>query len=324
MNVKRIIGGVVIAALASVLVYGALAFFTDAPAVASALRTFPLTILGLMLVLSSISFVVRGVRWWALMRVVGNPVSVGDALYLQISGQTMSVTPGRVGEVLKPYLANSIAGMPMARGLALVFSERLADLIAVCILSMGGLSVIGGNMWVLVVALGAIVVGTGIVSSSWFHALALTLLAGQSWAKKYHASASAISETIKAALTWRTMAWSVSASVIAWGLEGVGFGLCLRGLGFGRLGILAAVSVYAVSTIVGALTFLPGGIGLTEASMVGILIAAGMAVSDASAATLIIRVATLWWGVSVGWLAIATRPSLFRELVSQTERDEVE
>jgi len=317
MNLKRTLRGIIIAALASVLVYATLALFTDAPKVAAALRSFPLTMLLLMLVLSAVSFVVRGVRWGALMRAIGYPVSTRNALYLQLSGQTMSVSPGRVGEVLKPWLASHTAGMPMTRGVALVFSERLADLIAVCILSLGGLSAIGGNVWVLVAALATLVAATAVASSQWFHTLALGVIARQEWSKKHHGSATAISATIRDSLTWRTMLWSVPASVVAWGLEGVGFGLCLGALGFDTLGVLAAVSVYAVSTIVGAFTFLPGGIGLTEASMAGILIAGGMDASGASAATLITRVATLWWGVGIGWLAISTRPALFRRLLAR-------
>lgn len=316
MSLKRIITGIILAALASVALYGALAFFTDAPAMAAALRSFPSSTLATMLLLGAVSFVVRGVRWGALMRVVGYPVSVKDAVYLQTAGMTMSVTPGRVGEILKPWLGRNIARMPMTPGIALVFAERLADLIAVGFLSLGGLYLIGGNRWALVAALGLIVVGTVTVSSPWFHTVALRFIERQEWSRKYHCSATTISATIQASLTWRTMLWSVPASVIAWGLEGVGFALCLTALGFDQLSTFAAVSVYAISTIIGAFTFLPGGIGLTEASMVGILVAAGMDSSSASAATIITRVATLWWGVGVGWVAIATRPSLFRRLLA--------
>jgi glycosyltransferase 2 family protein len=315
MNLKRAITGIIIAALASVLIYAALAFFTDAPKMAAALRSFPLSVFALMLLLSAISFVIRGLRWGALMRVIG---------YLQLSGQTMSLTPGRVGEVLKPWLASNVADMPMTRGIALVFSERLADLIAVGFLSLGGLAAIGGSMWVLVAALAVIVVGTAVASSAWFHRLALSFIEKQEWARKHHASASAISATIQTSLTWRTMLWSVLASVLAWGLEGVGFSLCLSALGFTKLSIVSGVSVYAISTIVGAFTFLPGGIGLTEASMTGILIAAGMDASSASAATMITRVATLWWGVGIGWIAIATRPSLFHKLLSPAAETELD
>lgn len=316
MNSRRIISGLVIAALASVAVSAVLALLTDAPAMITALRSFPLTTLLAMLGLSLGCFVVRGLRWGQLMRVVGSPVSLVDANYLQIAGQTMALTPGRLGEVLKPWLARSTTGMPMTRGLALVFAERVSDLIGVCILSLGGLTVIGGNRWFLVAGLVAIAVGTVVVSSHRFHSLALRTISKQQWARKHHASAEIISETIKVSLTWRTLAWSVPASVLAWGLEGVGFALCLSALGFGGLETASAVSVYAISTIVGALTLLPGGIGLTEASMTGILVAAGMNPAAASAATIITRLATLWWGVGIGWLALATRPKVLRAVLA--------
>jgi hypothetical protein len=31
-------------------------------------------------------------------------------------------------------------------------------------------------------------------------------------------------------------------------------------------------------------------------------------------ATLLVRVATLWWAVVLGWAALASRPALFRRL----------
>ena len=318
INLKRIVAGTMLTAVASALVYAVLAFLTDGPRMAAALREFPPTVFAVILMLGAVSFVIRGVRWGALMRVIGFPVSTRDAMYLQLSGQAMAVTPGRIGELLKPWLAGAVAEMPMARGIALVFSERVADLIAVCILSLGALTLVGGSVGVLVAALAFIVMGTWTASSAWFHERALRFIERQEWSRKHHASASAISATIQASLTWRTMLWSISASMVAWGLEGIGFSMCLNALGYHDLGVMGAVSIHAIATIVGAFTFLPGGIGLTEASMVGILVAAGMDPSSAGAATMIIRVATLWWGVAWGWVEITTRPSLFRRLFNDS------
>ena len=107
------------------------------------------------------------------------------------------------------------------------------------------------------------------------------------------------------------------------GLEGVWFALCIGALGFTDLGLLAAISVYAVSTIAGAFTFLPSGIGLTEASMVGILVAAGMVSADASAATIITCAITLWWGVGLGWMMLASRPTFLTRLMGSSDLDDM-
>jgi uncharacterized protein (TIRG00374 family) len=246
------------------------------------------------------------------MRAVGHPVNRRTSLYVHLAGQAMGVTPGRVGEVFKPWLARELAGMPMSRGVPLLFAERVADLIAVVLLASGGIGAVGGAPWMVAVALGVVLAGTAVAASERFHRFAVGFVEHRRWFREHRASVQAISDTLGRALAWRVLAWSVPASVVAWGLEGVGLALCIRALGVWTLGPTAAVSLYAVATLAGALSFLPGGIGLTEASIAGVLVASGALPSAASAATLLIRVATLWWGVALGWVAMGARQLIRR------------
>jgi uncharacterized membrane protein YbhN (UPF0104 family) len=319
---RRILRWLIAAAIGSGVVSAVLVVVSDGPEVARALRGFDPLVLVRMLLLGVIGFVVRSVRWGALMRVAGHRVPLRDALYLQVSGQAMTVTPGRVGEVVKPWLAREIAGMRMTRGVTLVFAERVADLIAVCLLALGGLWALGGATWALVLGIAVVGGGTALAGSSWFHGLALRIVRRRERARKHEASAEAIADTLRRALHWRVLMWSVPASVVAWGLEGVGFALCLQAFGFDVLGALVGVSVYAVATIAGAFSFLPGGIGLTEASMAGILVAAGMPAGAAAGATVVVRVATLWWGVALGWIALASRPGLLQRVLGGETGDD--
>jgi uncharacterized protein (TIRG00374 family) len=312
---RRIIGGLIVASLASVLVYAILAALTDAEAVAQAIRDFPPQTFAAMLALSLVCYALRAVRWRYYAGVLGYRASWRDSFYLHFSGMTMTVTPGKVGEVLKAYLGRELVGMPMTRGVTLLFTERLADLIAVLVLSTGGLSLItGGSRW-FPGALGIVFVGTLVLSSERFHAFALRTVTARPWMRRHHASAEAVSETFRATLSLKTLAVAIPMSVVAWGSEGFAFYLCLRGLGFEGLGVAPAIAAYAVSTVIGALVFLPGGVGLTEASLTGLCIAAGASGSVATAATVLIRVATLWFGVALGWLVFATRPSVLRGFV---------
>lgn len=315
LSASRILRGLAFAALGSAAVSAVLVVIGDGPAVAAALRGFDLLTLLWMLLLGAAGFLVRSIRWGALMREIGHPVAFRDALYMQVSGQAMTVTPGRVGEVVKPWLGREISGMRMTRGVTLVFAERVADLIAVCLLALGGLTALGGTTWVLAAGVAVVAAGTVLAGSSWFHGLALRVVRSRERARKHEASAEAIADTLRRALHWRVLLWSVPASVVAWGLEGIGFALCLRAFGFDALGLLADVSVYGVATIAGAFSFLPGGIGLTEASMAGILVAADMPAASAAGATVITRVATLWWGVGLGWIALASRPGLLKRVL---------
>jgi len=320
MTWNRIVRGLAAAGLASVLIYVVLALLTDAPAVMKALGAFPVRVFLGMLALALACFGVRGVRWWLLMRTAGAEVGLTDALYLQLAGQTMTVTPGRVGEVFKPWIARETVGFPMARGVALVVAERVADVLALCILSFGGLSMfLARDVWVVATMLVFTLAAAAVARSEWFHNFVLGLAARQRWMRKHESSLEILSVTLRSSLEWRTFWWSVSLSVLAWGFEGFALFLCVQSLEPGSIALLGAVAVYSVSTIAGALSLLPGGVGFTEASMAGLLVAVGMEASSASAATLITRAATLWWGTGVGWLALASRPVLLRTAFSLKE-----
>ncbi|MBE0417458.1 MAG: flippase-like domain-containing protein [Coriobacteriia bacterium] len=301
-------------ALASALLFAALAALTETVAVIDALRTFPVHVFVVLLLATTAGIGVRAVRWRRLMGLLGFPVSFAQALHMQLAGQAAAVTPGRVGEVLKPWFAREVAEMPFSRGVALVFVERIADLVAVCLLGLGALSIVGGG-WVTLIALAsalaAVVVGA---RSGRLHAFGLALASRHRLLRDHQVSMERVAETLRMGLSGPVLARSVAAAVLVWGVEGLAFAWCLYALGFTTLLAPAAVSVHALSVLAGALSFLPGGIGLTEATMAGMLVGAGMATAAASAATIIVRVATLWWGVALGWAALASRPRLLRQL----------
>jgi len=314
LRLNRAVRGVLLSALLSALVYAALAAVTDARQVAASLREFPATSLAAMAALTLGCYLTRSLRWRFLMGVMEHPMSVGDSAYVQFAGMTMTVTPGKVGEVLKGWLARDIADLPMASGVSLVFSERLADVVAVVALSFGAVGVFANSTAALGVAAVVLVVGIAAVTSERVHGVALDLAARQPWMRAHHDSAATVSRTIRTTLRVRPLVVSVVLSVIAWGLEGIAFWVCITTMGFDGLAVATAVAIYAISTLVGAFTFLPGGIGLTEASMAGLLVATGMASADASAATLLIRLVTMWFGVALGWLVLVSRPAVVRRL----------
>ncbi len=65
--------------------------------------------------------------------------------------------------------------------------------------------------------------------------------------------------------------------------------------------------LFAVTTIAGAVSFLPGGLGVTEGGMIGGLAWMGMLEDEASAsaAAYLIRLVTLWFGVGLGIVSLA-------------------
>jgi uncharacterized protein (TIRG00374 family) len=100
-------------------------------------------------------------------------------------------------------------------------------------------------------------------------------------------------------MTPRIFVVGLVVSAISWGMESVSFFLILRGLDL-HATLLEANFVYCFSTIVGALSMLPGGIGGTEMGMVGLLAVKGISYTSSLPAVILIRVCTLWLAIGVG------------------------
>ena len=100
-------------------------------------------------------------------------------------------------------------------------------------------------------------------------------------------------------------------AIPAWGCECVGFVLICDAFPGVHVDLGLATAIYAGTTIAGALSFLPGGLGVTEGAMTLALVKGGshLAMSTALAATLLTRLATLWFAVLIGvvLLAVARR-----------------
>ena len=98
--------------------------------------------------------------------------------------------------------------------------------------------------------------------------------------------------------------YGISIGLVAWGAEGVAFYYIMHVLG-SDLTLQGALFIYAFSMLVGALSFLPGGLGGTEATMVALLMLHNIPQPQAVAATVLIRIATLWFAVALGILALS-------------------
>ena len=119
----------------------------------------------------------------------------------------------------------------------------------------------------------------------------------------------------RALLSWRILLPSTVISLISWFGECVAFYFVLRGLGEpdSYLLLLQATFVFAASTLFGLISFLPGGLGVTEAGMLALLatFATGVGRGGAAAATFVTRACTLWFAVAIGLAALmiyARRP----------------
>jgi uncharacterized protein (TIRG00374 family) len=228
------------------------------------------------------------------------------------------VTPGKIGEVLKSYLLKRINGTPISASAPIVVVERLTDGLAMLLLMALGLTLYPPARPAFFILSAASLVGILIVQNRPLCERIIGWIATLPFGSKVAPKLITLYVSTTRLLDWRILLTSTLISFVSWGFECVAFFYVLTALGFDGtlLLMLQATFIFAASTLFGLVSFLPGGLGMSEASSAGLLVALVGASSGAAAtATIIIRFCTLWFGVGLGVVALIW----FRQRYSGTE-----
>ncbi len=286
----------------------------DLRQVSASLRDFNWIYAPVALGLTLVNYVLRFFKWHYYLRQVGaGNVSLRESARLFVAGFPLAVTPGKVGEALKAVWLHQVSGVPVARGVAVVVAERISDGLGV--LALSTLGVIAYPQYWPVFAFVLAALG-GVVLVSQIRPLALALLTfGERLpvVKGFVHSLREFYEGSFAVFRPQATLLAVGIGTVSWLAEGIGFYFILTGLGVpgGAQTLSIAVFIMAFSTVVGAISALPGGLGAAETSIAGMLILLlRLDPGTASAATLLIRFATLWFGVGLGLAAWAASRSM--------------
>lgn len=302
---RRLLQGLVF----GLLVYILLILVGDIRQIGEEVRQFRWSLFPAVLALTLSNYILRFFKWHYYLKVVGvERISLVESARLFVAGFPLAVTPGKVGEALKAVWLKQVTGLPVGRGVAVVLAERISDGLAVLLLSTLGVIAYPQYWRAFAVVLAALI---SILVISQIRPLALAILSFSARLPLIHRFTEPLQEFYEGSYSLfkpSTTLIAVSIGFVSWLGEGIGMYLILIGLGVpaGWENASLAVFTLSFSTVIGAASALPGGLGAAEASITAMLsLLVGMSREAASTATLLIRFATLWFGVFLGlsvWL----------------------
>lgn len=268
-------------------------------AVGSAVARVGMGGIALALLLSLVNYGLRFLRWQGYLRAFGHAVPWRPSLRIYLAGFALTTTPGKAGEALRGLLLKPW-GVPYPQSFAAFFSERLSDMFAVVLLTLFGLSLYPQARPLIAVGVGLVATGLLLLAQRRL----IGRLAGtlpQSGGRLCGLLRGLLDALLEARRCHRPglLAGATLLGVTAWSAEALAFHWVLQWMG-AEVPLAFAVFVYALAMLAGALSFMPGGLGGAEAAMVALLVWQGMAGADAVAATVLIRLATLWFAVGLG------------------------
>jgi uncharacterized protein (TIRG00374 family) len=246
----------------------------------------------------------RFLRWMWYARCLGLPLSLREGALFYSAGLGMTLTPGRLGELIRLWFLERRFAAPYRRIVGLYVMDRISDAVTYVILfAFGSLSYSKGAP----VALSGVMVVGLVLLALMRPALPLRLLTGAYamvghgrkfvlWLRRAVRNTSALSQP-------RVFLPGLLVGTVGWLAAPVVLTLALAQMGV-HLPLLHATAIYAAGALAGGATMLPGGGGGTEAVLLALLRASEVPIDAAVAAVIVTRVTFLWAPVGLGIVAL--------------------
>jgi uncharacterized protein (TIRG00374 family) len=280
-----------------------LSIYADIREVTQAFVNFAWGYLPLILALTFLNYLLRFYKWDYYLRNIGVKLKVRDSLAIFLSGLTMSVTPAKLGEVFKSYLLKRLNGTEISRSIPVVFAERITDVLGLLILAAISFSAFQYGKEILIVVLVILLALIVIIKSRWICGRLLKITESVPLLNKLSDSLRMAYESTHTLFGFKNLVVAIAISVISWEFECLAMYFVLDGFGVDS-SVLLSTFVFSFSSLVGAVSMIPGGLLVAEGSFAGLLILSGIPKGIAATATIVIRFCTLWFGVIIGLVTL--------------------
>lgn len=300
---------------------GALASATGWDETKAALGRVSVGELAILLALSLVNYLGRSLRWLLYSRKLGLDIGFLQGMRHFLGGFAMSVTPGRVGELVRMRWIRRETGWAFERTAPLAIVDRAADLSAMALLLAVALTLsatgVAGGVPVAVAALAVAFAATrpALLKSvgDWAFRVSGRRL------PRLFARVRRAARSLEVFSGPAVLLAGGALGVAGWFAEGYAFYLLLMWMG-AETGLWMSVAIFIFATLAGGLTGAPGGLGGAEAAMVALLAVQGVPLEIAVPATLIIRVTTLWFAIAIGIAVFPVAERLSKKAEDALER----
>lgn len=278
----------------------ALVLAIDPASFAVAIRRFNVALLPAIIAVSIGYYVVQGIRWHYLLVDVGIRMRMRDVVLLTLAGQATSLLP--LGELTRAVLVAEASKGEFGAAVAAETVQELLYMFVLLLFAIPGLLAVPH-------ALGGIIVVVLFI---------VGVLAGLTWCPMYRWLRLTVSKTplIKRTLHQvdeihndltilmrkpGTIGWSWLSALQAAAMIST-LWLVAQAVAPGQLSWVNAALVFAVSSVAGLLSLIPGGIGAYEGSIIGLLVSLGINPGVAAAIAVLQRLASQGVATGVGFL----------------------
>ena len=275
--------------------------------------------LPIILLLAPLSWVIVFFRWHFLLKNSNIIIPKKENFKIYMAGFAMSVTPGKVGELIKSQFLKSKYGVSRKNTLPIIISEYFYHMVGVLVVSILGVYYFEFSLYIIILTSALIITTLTIISSETFFKKFVNLISKRNFLKKYVSPISDSHIILKKSTRGKIFIISSVLSIAFWLTEVLIVYFVFLSFNILNFEFFKIAAIYTTSLILGMLSFLPMGVGVVEGSLAGFLNYEGIDISIALTLVILIRIFTRWYGVLVGLIFMKLIGGFSKNLFVQDE-----
>lgn len=282
----------------AIIIYIAMGVYVDFEKLSLTISHFRWQYFLLLIFLVTIEYFIRYIKWDIFLKIAGVRLDPKESLFVFFSGLSMIVTPGKLGEIWKSWLIRDISGDELSKTLPAVIMDRLTDVVSLILLSFTGIFYYRDSMSLLIILSLSCAVFYIAIRSRTISRKMKTFI--EKRFGKYTNNMQLMHEIMNKAMEPKVFVSLSMLNALAWFFECMGFYYVI--MGFGQsMNISLSTFIFSFSSLAGGVSMIPGGIGVTEAGVSGLLMLNGISPAVSVGAALILRMGSFWYGAILGF-----------------------
>jgi uncharacterized protein (TIRG00374 family) len=285
---------------ATVIFYVIFIVFSDVQKISEYFLEIRLEYLALIIALVFLSHIVKSFRQKEWLHVLGERISTRQNFVIYMAGLSLINTPGGVGTFIKSYYLKEKSQIPVEKSIPVIFWERYHDLLAGTSIILASLVLYFSLISMSLIIISSIIlIGVYLLMRKWAFPVILyqKLSKSRFISKNFPEFGPTKSFSILANSKNMTKGWLYS--IFGWMVDSVAVYVVFLALNV-DLGYLLTSQIYFTSLGYGALSLLPGGIGVHESMQDFLLIRQGLELHVASSLVVLSRLSTIWLATVLG------------------------
>jgi uncharacterized protein (TIRG00374 family) len=291
----------------ALLFYLVFILFNDVKKIEKITMNFNWSIIPFLMILTLCNYFFRALRFYIYLRIIHVKISFRKASAIFLSGLSMTVTPGKSGEIVKAYLLKKNSNVTVSEVLPLLIIERMTDGIAMILLGLGGISFIKNSTLFFIFASVFVVAFIIVMRGKKYFLPIVKKLEKKFPHFKLLTFFEIFFDNSQKLVSFKNLSIGILIGCIAWFFEGYSLYLVVQQ--FIPIHSLADIAkslfIFSFSSIAGFFVLIPGGIGVAEGSITYFLTNFfRLSTTQSVFITLLFRFITLWFGVCLGLVTL--------------------